>query len=156
MADDEEGTSSSSQPKRLKTGLRKYSKLPVEVCESHEDALYHIQRAIASKYLPFQGITMVHLDSHPDLTIPMKMPADLVFNPEKLFEQISIADWILPAVYAGHIRRLVWVKPEWADQMEEKSQQKFCVGKDKDTGYLRYELNLLLRDLGDEEAVAAT
>lgn len=133
---DESTANAGPPPKRLKKELRKYSKLPIEVVENHDAVLYPIQRAIASKYLPFTGTTLVHFDAHPDLTIPAKMPAEWVFDTPRLAEAVSIADWILPAVYAGHINRVIWVKPEWADQMQGETRR-FYIGRHKKTGYLR-------------------
>lgn len=47
-----------------------------------------IHRAIASKLLPFTGIPIIHLDSHPDLLIPINMQAELVFRPQSLFQYV--------------------------------------------------------------------
>ncbi|KAH3768386.1 UPF0489 protein C5orf22 homolog [Dreissena polymorpha] len=116
--------------------LKKYKVLPVIVEEDHHEVLPHIYRAIGSKHLPLNGITLVHFDSHPDMLIPIDMPADIVFSIEKLYESLSIENWILPAVYAGHINKLVWVKPPWCSQMLDQTTR-FLVGKCKKTGCIR-------------------
>lgn len=54
-----------------------------------------------------------------------------------LFGSVSIADWILPAVSMGHLGRVVWVKPPWANQIPDGSYH-LCVGKDRIGGHLRY------------------
>ena len=125
--------------KRAKIELRKYAKLPIWICENHDEVLYYIHRTIASRHIAFEGLTVLHFDSHPDLTVPVKMAADTVFEQSELYEEISIADWILPAVYAGHVSRVVWVKPPWADQIRE-GVFNFKVGKHKETGFVRYSV----------------
>ena len=64
------------QARRVKLQQRKYDKLPVWICENHDEVLYYIHRAIASRHISFENITVLHLDSHPDLTIPLNMAAD--------------------------------------------------------------------------------
>lgn len=46
------------------------------------------------------------------------------------FSSLSIENWILPAVYAGHFSTLIWMKPQWANQLENGCH-KFKIGIDK-------------------------
>ncbi|XP_041471879.1 UPF0489 protein C5orf22 homolog isoform X2 [Lytechinus variegatus] len=79
---------------------------------------------------------MLHFDSHPDLQIDTNMPADIIFDKHQLFDVLSIENWIMPAIYAGHLGHVTWVKPPWADQLPEGSR-KVKVGKDRSSGKLR-------------------
>ncbi|XP_064599327.1 UPF0489 protein C5orf22 homolog isoform X2 [Liolophura sinensis] len=79
---------------------------------------------------------MIHFDSHPDLLIPAQMLADDTFDKNVLFETMSIENWIVPAVYAGHIDHVIWVKPPWCEQMKDM-HTRFYVGKCSETGRIR-------------------
>ncbi|XP_007451475.1 PREDICTED: UPF0489 protein C5orf22 homolog [Lipotes vexillifer] len=116
--------------------LRRYHELPVWVVEDHQEVLPFIYRAIGSKHLPTSNISFVHFDSHPDLLIPVNMPADTVFDKETLFGELSIENWIIPAVYAGHFSHVIWLHPTWAQQIRE-GRHHFLVGKDTSTTTIR-------------------
>uniref|UniRef100_A0A8C8ZDE8 Chromosome 5 open reading frame 22 n=1 Tax=Prolemur simus TaxID=1328070 RepID=A0A8C8ZDE8_PROSS len=116
--------------------LRRYPELPVWVVEDHQEVLPFIYRAIGSKHLPASDIRFLHFDSHPDLLIPVNMPADTVFDKETLFGELSIENWIMPAVYAGHFSHVIWLHPTWAQQIRE-GKHHFLVGKDTSTTTIR-------------------
>ncbi|KAM6222621.1 UPF0489 protein C5orf22 homolog [Rhynchocyon petersi] len=125
-----------SDPAGERAHLRRYPELPVWVVEDHQEVLPFIYRAIGSKHLPASDINFVHFDSHPDLLIPVNMPADTVFDKETLFGELSIENWIMPAVYAGHFSHVIWLHPTWAQQIQE-GKHNFLVGKDTSTTTIR-------------------
>ncbi|XP_068992013.1 UPF0489 protein C5orf22 homolog isoform X5 [Neodiprion pinetum] len=116
---------------------RKYfAETPVYIVENHDEILPFVYRCLGSKHLPFEGNTFIHLDSHPDMLIPKDMQADVVWDKNELFDEISIENWMLPAAYAGHLKHLIWVKPPWATQMQD-GVSTFLIGKHKDNGCIR-------------------
>ncbi|XP_018909272.2 UPF0489 protein C5orf22 homolog isoform X1 [Bemisia tabaci] len=121
---------------RAQDKFKIYKELPVFVVENHNEVLPFIYRAMGSKHLPLEGNTLVHLDSHPDMLIPRGMPADTVWNQYDLFSQLSIENWIMPAAYAGHFSKLVWIKPPWAHQIPD-GQYNFSIGKNKSNSEIR-------------------
>ena len=111
--------------------------VPVVVCEYHQEVLQYIHRFIASKKLPFTKLKMIHLDSHPDLGFPKNLVAQDCYNKEKMYNNLEIADWILPLMYSGHLEKLIWLKPPWAEQIPN-CKSTFVVGEEKYSKNLRF------------------
>ena len=95
---------------------RKKGPVAAHIVDDHNDVLPHIYRAIGSKRVPPCGLTLLHFDSHPDAGLPLDLTPEDVGHPPTLFDKVSISEFIMPAVYAGHISHFVWVKPPWALQ----------------------------------------
>jgi hypothetical protein len=119
-----------------KAAKKEEKRFNIFVVEDHNDALENIYKEIGRKQVAFEDLVMIHFDSHPDLGIPNDLRADEVFNKAKLMEMISIESWILPAVFAGHLSAVVWIKPRWANQINEGLYE-FFVGEHKQSGLIR-------------------
>ncbi|CAH2050657.1 unnamed protein product, partial [Iphiclides podalirius] len=93
--------------------------MPVYVVEEHNDALQFIYSAIGGKKLPVEGVTLLHLDAHPDMLIDRKMSGKEARSGRALLPLLQIENWIMPAAAAGHIGRVVWLRPPWAKQFAD-------------------------------------
>lgn len=118
--------------------LKRFKKIPIHVVEEHNDALQFIYSAIGGKKLPLEGTTLLHLDAHPDMLIDRKLKGSEARSGRDLLPLLQIENWIVPAVAAGHIDRVVWLRPPWAKQFTDGTRT-FNVGDDPRTGYLRVD-----------------
>ncbi|KAG5182584.1 UPF0489 domain-containing protein [Tribonema minus] len=121
--------------------------IPCHVVEDHHDALPFWHLAMRRKRLAQQGITMVHIDAHPDLCVTEDMQADICFQPRALYDALDnsvggIAEWIIPLVYEGHLDTIWWLRPPWADQFTDGTYA-LGVGKSQATGEQLALLRLL-------------
>lgn len=112
--------------------LKRYKQIPIYVVEDHHEVLPFIYKSIGSKHLPLFDNTILHFDSHPDMLIPSGLKAGTVLDKYKLFDSLSIENWILPAAFAGHFSKILWVKPPWAHQISD-GDHSFKIGKENQT-----------------------
>lgn len=116
--------------------LKCYKKIPIYVVEEHNDALQFIYAAIGGKRLPVEGTTLVHFDAHPDMLIDRKLKGSEARSGRQLLPLLQIENWIVPAAAAGHIDRVVWLRPPWAKQFSDGTRTIY-VGDHPETGLLR-------------------
>ncbi len=105
----------------------------IHLVEDHNNVLELIYKEIGTKRLNTTGLTLLHFDSHPDLGIPANLKADDILNKHIVLDSLSIENWILPAVFAGYISQVIWVKPKWAEQIKTGIFD-VAIGKIKTTG----------------------
>ena len=96
---------------------------------------YHGVFCSGAKHLPVENNTLIHFDSHPDMLIPQDLTSEESLDKYKLFEKLSIENWILPGVYMGVLRTIVWVCPWWCSQIQP-GEYSFQVGRNKKTDLL--------------------
>ena len=69
----------------------------------------------------------------------MLIPQDLTYEESldkyRLLQKLSIENWILPGVYIGVLRTIVWVCPWWCNQIKP-GEYEFQIGRNKKTNLL--------------------
>ena len=65
-----------------------FSKSGVRRACVHYDALRFLHWGMRAKLVPKSNLTMVHFDSHPDLSSESTMQANLCFEPELLYPRM--------------------------------------------------------------------
>ncbi|CAG4977979.1 unnamed protein product [Parnassius apollo] len=118
--------------------LKRFKKIPIYVVEEHNDALQFIYAAIGGKKLPVEGITLLHLDAHPDMLIDRKLKGEEARAGKSLLPLLQIENWIVPAAAAGHVERVVWLRPPWAKQFTDGTRI-IQVGDHPASGLLRVD-----------------
>jgi len=111
-----------------KSLIRQLNHIPVYIEEDHHEVLPYIFKHIGAKNLPVEQNTLIHFDSHPDMLIPEDLVPDEAFDKYKLFQKLSIENWILPSVYIGLVKTIVWVCPWWCHQIQP-GEYDFEIGK---------------------------
>lgn len=137
---EETPTSTVSSPK-----LRKFKKIPVFIVENHNEVLEFLLKCLAGRYVPFENNQLLHFDSHPDLCFPRSMPANYVFDKHLFLESVSIENWIAPTMFAGHINKMIWLRPDWATQIPNGTHE-FLVGSYDNRIHTNSTLDYFLTD----------
>jgi len=101
-------------------------KIPVSIIEDHSDCLFQLQRLLGRNKLPLSGFAMLHFDSHPDMCASPDFREENLENAQKMREKVSIESWILPLVVAGHLKKIIWVRPPWGDQLPDGIKTLHC------------------------------
>ena len=95
---------------------------PVDIIitASHHHVLPYWFKAAEEGVIPKSGVSVLHIDAHPDLStpegeIPRRLPSDIY----EFQESVSIASFQLAAMYSGLVNKSFWIRPHWAEQIED-------------------------------------
>lgn len=103
--------------------MKTAKKTPVFIFNEHNEAFSHWQRARILGDLP-DALDLFHIDAHHDMGKPSRFGSSLYFRGRTREDEIayyrkfaqtelSIADFILPAVLNGVVRNVYFVFPKW-------------------------------------------
>jgi len=89
--------------------------IPLVAVEEHHEAFYVWNYAVRKGWLMASGNTLLHADSHADLSLPrLRRPlesiGDLADLAEFTYQELNIGNFIWPTVYQGLFSRILWVR----------------------------------------------
>lgn len=88
----------------------------VVVVGPHDRALAYWLAAVRDGRLPREGVTIVHVDAHPDLSVPAGRHArGWTDDTRNMQASVNIASFQLAAVRLGIVDEIVWLRPRWAE-----------------------------------------
>jgi len=88
----------------------------VVVAGRHDRALAWWMAAVRDGRLPREGVTIVHVDAHPDLSVPQgPFPRGWSDDTKAVLSRVHIASFQLAAVRLGIVDEIVWLRPRWAE-----------------------------------------
>lgn len=94
-------------------------RVELAISESHHHVLAHWLRAAREGLLPSSGVTVVHVDAHPDLAVPTRPIPVGSRDPRLLVSRVDIASFVLAAARVGLVDRVIWLRPDFAFQLPD-------------------------------------
>ena len=90
-------------------------RVPLIVIEEHHEAFFVWHRAICNGWMKPAGNTLLHLDEHHDLSVPvLRTPLRALRTPEEVarftYGELGIGSFIWPAVYTGVFEQFFWMR----------------------------------------------
>jgi hypothetical protein len=95
--------------------LTQTNPIPLVTVEEHHESFYVWNYAVQRGWLMASGNTLLHADSHADLSLPrLRRPLDSIGDladlAEFTYQELNIGNFIWPAVYQGLFNRVLWLR----------------------------------------------
>mmetsp|Transcript_3763 Transcript_3763/g.5839 ORF Transcript_3763/g.5839 Transcript_3763/m.5839 type:complete len:455 (-) Transcript_3763:268-1632(-) len=104
------------------------------IVDDHCDIIPFLHSCYRINLLPSSNVSLIHIDSHPDLVPPADTLSSLS-DTSHLYTLMesngSISEFILPLIVNGHVSHIVWLCPYWSDQFNAGHYQ-FLIGDNSD------------------------
>jgi len=121
--------------------LHFHPEAPVNISynEYHQQALHHVLENVLhspNHYRP-KGMTLIHFSSHYDLEVPFILHGSYLKSWKKFSSHVSTRAYLMPLVYLGLVKRIVWIRPSWAkSSLQDQRIYKFTIGNVGDSDRL--------------------
>lgn len=92
--------------------------VPIYTIEEHNEAFLLWHHAIAKGFIPAKNNTLLHVDEHSDMGNPRvnesfdELGGDIKKVRQLTFNELSIANFIKPAIYLGIINKVYWIRQD--------------------------------------------
>jgi len=122
-------------------GLQQTKRIPSVVVEEHHEAFYVWQYAVQNAWTAPSGNTLLHVDSHADISSPrlrrsLGSLADLTDFYHFTYSELDIGNFILPAVYLGVFDRILWLKYQHSASASGSRQLAICARNEHGSEFL--------------------
>jgi len=116
----------------------------ISLMEEHNEAIAEWNMARNAGLLSSESpITVVHFDSHPDMSMSTLKFAEIEKTSlPHLPTKVEIDEFITAATRMGLVEHIIWVRPPWADTLTFDGTIDFDLALDPDTGTLVHDYAL--------------
>lgn len=88
----------------------------IALVEEHNHVLVHIMNA-TKHGLPSEGVTLIHFDSHADMSVPGYFPPSIMNtfteHPEDIISATQINNWVTATWLLGTVSTMIFIEPPW-------------------------------------------
>jgi hypothetical protein len=89
--------------------------IPTVILEEHHEAFFVWEAARARGSMPYEGVSLLHVDAHSDLSCPclktsLRDLQGVDACREFTYRELTVSSFMLASIYRGHFGRVHWVQ----------------------------------------------